>query len=125
MENIELIDIPSLFGQNVKKYRTKKGLTQEQLSEKLDISQKHLSIIETGTQFASATLISKICHELNVTPGMLFSEEINKQMLYNIQSTIISTLHNEIANVYLKLHNEIEEIKQPNNKTPENGFFLG
>lgn len=29
MENIELIDIPSLFGQNVKKYRTKKGLTQE------------------------------------------------------------------------------------------------
>jgi hypothetical protein len=46
-------------------------------------------------------------------------------MLYNIQSTIISTLQNEIANVYLKLHNEIEEMKHPNNKTPENGFFLG
>ena len=48
--------IPQLFGRNVRKYRKARKLTQEQLSEKLEISQKHLSIIETGTQFASASL---------------------------------------------------------------------
>ena len=52
--------IPQLFGKNVRKYRTLKKLTQEQLSEKLSISQKHLSIIETGAQFASASLIQRI-----------------------------------------------------------------
>ncbi len=71
--------IPELFGRNVKKYRKMAGLTQEQLSERLGVSQKHLSIIETGTQFASAGLIGRISEELKVSPGDLFggsSEEI-------------------------------------------------
>ena len=64
--------IPKLFGKNVQKYRKKAGLTQEQLSIKLQISQKHMSIIETGTQFASAPLIGKIAEVLEVSPAMLF-----------------------------------------------------
>ena len=64
--------IPKLFGENVQKYRKKAGLTQEQLSIKLQISQKHMSIIETGTQFASAPLIGKIAEVLEVSPAMLF-----------------------------------------------------
>ena len=51
--NKEKPKIQILFGENVRKYRKKNGLTQEQFSEQLGISQKHLSIIETGTQFAS------------------------------------------------------------------------
>ena len=65
-------DIQKLFGKNVQKYRKQAGLTQEQLSIKLQISQKHMSIIETGTQFASAPLIGKIAEALNVSPAMLF-----------------------------------------------------
>ena len=47
--NKEKPKIQILFGENVRKYRKKNGLTQEQFSEQLGISQKHLSIIETGT----------------------------------------------------------------------------
>jgi len=54
--NEENESVQVLFGQNVKKYRKLAGLTQEQLSERLGVSQKHLSIIETGAQFASASL---------------------------------------------------------------------
>ena len=76
--------ISELFGRNVKKYRKMAGLTQEQLSERLGVSQKHLSIIETGTQFASATLIGRISEELKVSPGDLFggsSEEVLREII--------------------------------------------
>lgn len=54
--NEENESVQVLFGQNVKKYRKLAGLNQEQLAERLGVSQKHLSIIETGAQFASASL---------------------------------------------------------------------
>ncbi|WP_294428423.1 helix-turn-helix transcriptional regulator [uncultured Treponema sp.] len=63
-EELQKEYISQLFGRNVKKYRKLAGLTQEQLSERLGVSQKHLSIIETGTQFASASLIGRISEEL-------------------------------------------------------------
>ena len=82
--NEENESVQVLFGQNVKKYRKLAGLTQEQLSERLGVSQKHLSIIETGAQFASASLIGRISRELSVSPGDLFggsSDEILKEIV--------------------------------------------
>ena len=77
MEKLEL-SIPELFGKNVQKYRKIAGLTQMELSKRLDITQKHLSVIENGSQFASASLIAKISQELKVTPaGYLWIIEIN------------------------------------------------
>lgn len=90
--------IPQLFGRNVKKYRKQARLTQEQFSERLGISQKHLSIIETGTQFASASLIARISEELRVSPGDLFGGS-NDEVLREIRQArdeIMSMLMNEL-----------------------------
>lgn len=106
--------VPQLFGQNVKKYRKLAGLTQEQLSEKLGISQKHLSIIETGTQFASASLIARISEELKVSPGDLFggsSDELLKE-LKKTQNIIVSILMNDFRHKFAALDSNLEEIKQ-------------
>lgn len=107
-------EIAVLFGRNVKKYRKQAGLTQEQLSERLGVSQKHLSIIETGTQFASAGLIGRISTELKVSPGDLFGgssdtiiEEIKKS-----RSMIMTMLANELRRHRSILSSDIEEIKQ-------------
>ena len=67
MENIKAV-----FGANVKHYRKKQRLSQEQLSEKLDITPKHLSTIETGTAFVSAELLEKLSRELHVSASTLF-----------------------------------------------------
>jgi len=45
--------IKTIFGANIKHYRKKLRISQEQLAEKLDITQKHLSSIETGANFVS------------------------------------------------------------------------
>ena len=90
--------IPRLFGRNVQKYRKLAGLTQEQLSEKLGISQKHLSIVETGTQFASASLIARISNTLGVPPGDLFggtTSEIKRE-IEKMRDEIMAIVANEM-----------------------------
>ncbi len=106
--------IAELFGKNVKKYRKEAGLTQEHLSERLGISQKHLSIIETGTQFASASLIGRISKELNVSPGNLFGGTSNElaEELKKTREMISTLFQNELKNKTEELLSKIEEIKE-------------
>ncbi len=106
--------IPQLFGKNVRKYRTLKKLTQEQLSEKLSISQKHLSIIETGAQFASASLIQRISEVLEVSPGDLFggsSNDIKTELAKN-NNLLMSMIVNEIRRQGSTINGNINEVKQ-------------
>jgi len=49
------MNVKAIFGANLKAYRKEKKLSQEQLSEKVDITAKHLSEIERGIVFASAS----------------------------------------------------------------------
>ena len=101
------------IGENIKRLRLEKGITQEQLSEKLGISQKHLSIIETGTQFASASLIERICEELEVSPADLFGGS-DDEILNEIRKTrkmILDFLANDTSNKLAKLFLESDEIK--------------
>ena len=106
--NNEVINIPKLFGSNVQKYRKLAGLTQDQLCEKLDISQKHLSIIETGTQFASAQLISRIGSELNVTPAALFGEDMNQSYMNNLYARLATFMENRMNQLRLQIVDDIE-----------------
>ena len=107
MEETEL-DIPHLFGQNVQKYRKLAGLTQSELSKRLEITQKHLSIIETGTQFASASLISRIAKELNVPPAALFGEDMNQSYFDHLYARLATQIDNKINNLQTNLRIELD-----------------
>jgi len=112
MEN-DKESISQLFGENVKKYRKQAGLTQEQLSERLGVSQKHLSIIETGSQFASASLIGRISQELKVSPGDLFggsSDEVLNE-IKRMREIIVSMLMNGIMGEFASLDSTMDDIK--------------
>jgi transcriptional regulator with XRE-family HTH domain len=67
-----IMSIKTVFGANVKYYRKKNHLSQEQLSEKVDITPKHLSTIETGTTFVSAELLEKLTKSLHISASALF-----------------------------------------------------
>ena len=60
------------MGANIKTHRKKQQLSQEQLAEKLGITPKHLSTIETGATFVSADLLEKITKQLYVSASTLF-----------------------------------------------------
>ena len=125
-ENGKKETIPQLFGRNVRKYRKIARLTQEQLSEKLGITQKHLSIVETGTQFASAGLIQKISEELQVSPGDLFggtSDEIKKE-IGNMRNDLMTMMMSELKRQSSILSDEIQKLRaELNSKNTGNQNF--
>lgn len=65
-------DVRKLLGKNVRYYRKKMGLSQEALSERLDISPNHLCVIETGGKFVSYKLLERMVEVFDVMPASLF-----------------------------------------------------
>lgn len=61
------------LGKKIKRMRLNRGLTQEQLSEAVDISQRTLSGIEIGENFVTAETLDKLVKALNTTTEELFA----------------------------------------------------
>lgn len=61
---------------NIKYYRLKSNMTQEQLAEKSDLSVSYIKQIESGKEFKNITFntFSKIAKALNIDVKELFSE---------------------------------------------------
>ncbi len=55
------------LGQNISKYRRKKGLTSEALAYGVGFSKGYLSDLENGNKIPSIVLLSQIAEELDVT----------------------------------------------------------
>ncbi len=62
----------SKFGTKLKYYRLLNGLTQEDLSEKLDVDAHYISDIERGTRNITMKTFYKIASALGVEPYKLF-----------------------------------------------------
>ena len=63
------------LGIKIKRMRINRGLTQEQLAEMVDVSQRTMSGIEIGENFVTAETLDKIINALNTTSEELFSTE--------------------------------------------------
>ncbi len=59
------------IGKRIQKYRTQHNLTQEQVAERIGISQKHLSRIEKGYHNPRFDMIIKIAEALNIPTDAL------------------------------------------------------
>ena len=94
MNSITKSDIDKNFGQIIKKFRIKAGLTQEQLSEKLGISLKYISRLENGYSGIKTQTLIRCMNILGIEPNILFSKFItNEDIKDNIQLSVdIATL---------------------------------
>lgn len=61
------------IGKRIKEIRKKRGLSQEKLSELVDIEQNTLSYIETGNNFCSVETLEKLINALKIEPEELFN----------------------------------------------------
>ena len=69
--NIENKDIDKIIGTRVKMLRTEKNLEQGELAQMLNISQSHLSRIESGSRGLSAQLFCAIAMVLEIDESRL------------------------------------------------------
>lgn len=63
-----------IFGFNVKVERMKKGLTQAQLAEIINVHEKHICKIETGKQNVTLKTLAKIALALEVKEYILLND---------------------------------------------------
>lgn len=61
-----MYDDKCFIGQKIKNFRRKRNLTQAELAEKVDLSEKHISKIEAGTHLPSLQAFFKIIEILNI-----------------------------------------------------------
>ena len=67
------MDIKQMIGARIKELRTKKGITQEHLSERMEINPKYLSSIERGKENPTLNTLIKLSESLEVDLGEIFS----------------------------------------------------
>lgn len=79
------------LGLKIKRMRINRGLTQEQLAEKVDVSQRTMSGIEIGENFVTAETLDKIINALNTTSEELFATEHLKE-----QEFLVEEIQNDI-----------------------------
>lgn len=69
------IDIIKVFGANLRKYRTKKGLSQEQFAEICGLHRTYISDIECFQRNVSLENVQRIADALGIESYKLLQEE--------------------------------------------------
>ncbi len=63
-----------VFGMNLKYYRMRQGLTQEEAAERCSISSEYWGKMERGVQAATLDIVEKVSVGLDVSAKDLFNE---------------------------------------------------
>ncbi|MEK6657245.1 MAG: helix-turn-helix transcriptional regulator [Nitrospirota bacterium] len=95
-----------LLGGRIKELRKLKGLSQEKLSEKINIDPKHLSRIEVGRGFPSLDTLERLANVLNVELKDFFEfahEAKNPKELKEALSSLLKEADEEKLRLLVKL----------------------
>ena len=88
--NILMIDIKEIFAENLRKIRRKKGLTQEKLAEKANMSLQYLALLEIARKFPSGEMLERLANALDIeTYELLAVDSSAKKELELLRNDII------------------------------------
>ena len=95
------------FGNKVATLRKEKGLTQSQLAEKLNVSNKAISRWETGEGYPEITILTALAKELGVTVDELLNDSIEESLENKEFTNIEEEKHSYNQEAPRKKHKEI------------------
>ena len=110
-----MVKINSVISMNIKYFRKLKGLTQEKLAEKVEVSTVYISYLERGSKVPSLDLLAKIADALEVDPSLLLIQENDptnleiKKLVDTVSGLEKSTIQfiNEMIIAFLNFKNSI------------------
>lgn len=111
MEVLRLKMNQIIIGKFIAQKRKEKNLTQEQLAEKIGVSNKTISKWETGKCMPDYSIIEILCQELNITLAELMNGEEDEKSIHTYDNEQIIEMIKEMQNL-------------KNIKTLISGFFL-
>lgn len=75
-------------GKRIQEYRKKRGLTQEELAEIIDISPHYLSALERGVYNIKLEILVSILNALDCSADEVFCDVVNKS--FNVKANRLS-----------------------------------
>lgn len=89
--------VRKIFKENLKYWRNKANLTQEQLSEKIGYGSGYISEIESRNIFPKPETIDAIAQALNIVPAQLFEEQgCPKNTIHFDKKVFVKEVTNEL-----------------------------
>ena len=76
------------LGQNIRKYRVKKGMRQEDLAEKVGLSPNYIGSLERGEKVPALVTFIEITNALDVSADMLLCDIIKSG--YHVKNSLLS-----------------------------------
>lgn len=108
-----MMKINNIVSKNIRYFRKLKGLTQEMLAEKVEVSTVYISYIERGTKVPSLDLLGKIADALAIDPALFLIQDNNLKnleikrlvgILCNLDKSSFLFI-NDVINAFLKMKN--------------------
>jgi transcriptional regulator with XRE-family HTH domain len=103
-----MIDIKEIFAENLRKIRRKKGLTQEKLAEKANMSLQYLALLEIARKFPSGEMLERLANALDIETYELLAvapspqnelEQLRKEIKEDIKNAFEERLEQAITDV--------------------------
>ena len=112
MDSVSKSDIDKNWSKILKDSRLKANLTQEQLAEKIGISVKYISRIETGKSGIKTQTLIKYINLLGITPNVFYKSFVdNSEIMSNIRlSEKIETLSEDKKEFISNIIDELKHI---------------
>ena len=92
-------DIQRLFGSNVKRLRTRYGLSQLSLATEIGMTHNFINDIENGKKWVSSQTIAKLAQKLHAKPADFF---VSDASLEQHEADFITTYIDDISQTVLK-----------------------
>lgn len=119
MQNTSKINALNIqIGKRIALLRHEKKLTQEQLSEVLDISIKHCSAVERGKSSLSMEKLITLCRLFDVSLDYLIGWKDDKSVQY-VPKFVIDMFHNatpETRETLIDLMKSLQQLTDENSK---------
>jgi transcriptional regulator with XRE-family HTH domain len=102
-----MMDIKEIFAENLRKKRRKRGLTQEKLAEKVEMSLQYLALLEMGRKFPSGEMLEKLATALDIeTYELLAVAPSATNELERLHQTIIADMKQIVKEAIKETINE-------------------
>jgi len=111
-----------VFTYNMKKYREKRGITQEKLAEYAKTDTSYIGQIEVNIATPSLKMVEKIAKALNIEPFRLFVDDKdrknNEPYISDNYLEGLTTIERQdlLKRIMALISSNLEQILQPENK---------
>ena len=82
------------FGKFIKELRKKSNMTQKELGEKLNVTDKAVSKWERGLSFPDITIINSLAETFGITSSEILNAELGKKEEIDIEKAIQEAVEN-------------------------------